>query len=79
VGFRYYNKNQYEKALALYRRAVELTLDNPLAHADIGWAKLGLGQTAEAIQAFEKALRLNPPEEVAEFARKGLDEARQKK
>jgi tetratricopeptide (TPR) repeat protein len=65
--------------LALYNRALEITPDNPIAYIDIGWAKLGLGQAAEAIQAFERALKLNPPKIVADYARKGLKEARSRK
>ena len=34
AGFMYYGKNEYEKALALYKRALEITPDNPLAYTD---------------------------------------------
>lgn len=75
AGFRYYDRKEYAKALTLYERALELTPQNALAFTDIGWTKLALGQKAEAIQAFERALKLNPPEQVKEYARKGLKEA----
>jgi tetratricopeptide (TPR) repeat protein len=79
AGFRYYDKNEYQEALMLYKRALEITPDNPTAYIDIGWAKLALGQTAEAIQAFEKALKLNPSKTVLDYARQGLKEARSKR
>jgi tetratricopeptide (TPR) repeat protein len=79
AGFQYAARGSYEKALALYLRALEISPDNPLAYTDIGWSMLGMGKTQEAIEAFEKALRLDPPQEVKEYARKGLKEARAKK
>ena len=79
AGFKYHEKKDYGGALALYNRALLITPDNPLAYADIGWTKLEIGQTQEAIEAFEKALTLNPSKEVKEYARKGLKEARAKK
>lgn len=79
AGFQSAARGNYEKAIALYRRALELTPDNPLAYTDIGWSLLGMGKTQEAIEAFEKALKLNPSKEVTEYTRKGLSEARGKK
>ncbi len=79
AGFQYAARGSYEKALALYRRALEITPDNSLAYTDIGWSMLGMGKTEEAIEAFEKALKLNPSQEVKEYARKGLKEALAKK
>jgi len=79
AGFECVNRGEHEKALALYERALELTPANPLAYADIGWAKLKLGKTEEAIDAFDKALQLKPTKQVAEYARQGLKEARARK
>jgi len=79
AGFKYHEKKDYGGALALYNRALLITPANPLAYADIGWTKLEIGQPQEAIEAFEKALTLNPSKEVKEYARKGLKEARAKK
>ena len=78
AGFQYAARKDFEKALALYYRALELTPGNPLAYTDIGWSLLGMGKTQEAIKAFEKALELNPPKEVKEYASQGLKEARAK-
>lgn len=79
AGFEYAARGEYEKALPLYLRALELTPANPLAYADIGWSKLKLGKTQESIDAFEKALKLKPTKQVQEYARKGLEEARARK
>ncbi len=79
AGFQYAVRGSYEKALALYRRALEISPDNSLAYTDIGWSLLGMGKTQEAIKAFEQALELNPSPEVKEYARKGLNSARDKK
>jgi len=79
AGFEYATRSEHEKALALYKRALELTPVNPLAYADVGWSKLKLGKTQEAIDAFEKALELKPTKQVDEYARKGLKEARTRK
>jgi tetratricopeptide (TPR) repeat protein len=76
AGFRYYDGKEYAKALTLYERALELAPENPLAYTDIGWTKLALGQKQGAIEAFERALQLNPPEQVKDYARKGLKAAR---
>lgn len=79
AGFGYFNQNEFEKALTLYNRAAEISPLNPLVHTDIGWAKLRLGQKTEAIQSFEKALKLKPSKPVKEYAQKGLKEAKDKK
>jgi tetratricopeptide (TPR) repeat protein len=78
AGFRHGAAGNHEKALALYRRALEVTPDNPLAYTDIGWSLLKMGKKEEAIEAFEKALKLKPKGEVKEYARQGLAEARGK-
>ena len=76
AGFRHGANGNHEKALALYRRALEVTPDNPLAYTDIGWSLLKLGKKQEAVEAFEMALKLKPKGEVKEYARQGLAEAK---
>lgn len=78
AGFALAKAGNHEKALALYHRALEVTADNPLAYTDIGWSLLSLGKTREAVEAFEKALKLNPSPEVTEYARQGLARAQGK-
>lgn len=76
VGYQYYRKKDYERSLALYDRALAITPDNPMAYTDIGWSMLGMGRTQKAIDAFEKALALNPPEDLKQYAQAGLKQAR---
>jgi Tfp pilus assembly protein PilF len=79
AGFQYAERGNQEKALTLYRRALEISPNNALAYTDIGWSLLKTGKTQEAIEAFEKALKLNASKEVKEYARQGLSEARARK
>jgi tetratricopeptide (TPR) repeat protein len=78
AGFKLAERGSHEKALVLYRRALEITPESALVYTDIGWSMLGMGNTQEAIKAFEKALKLHPSKEVKEYARRGLKEAQAK-
>ncbi|MBX7221178.1 MAG: tetratricopeptide repeat protein [Blastocatellia bacterium] len=82
VGFQYYGRREFEKALDLFRRAEQIAPDNPLVYADLGWVMLDTGKKTEAIQLFEKALKMNAPKETKEmvrkFAQEGLNRAKAK-
>jgi Flp pilus assembly protein TadD len=45
---------------ALFRHALEVTANNPLAHDSLGSALSSKGQVEEAIRHYHEALRLNP-------------------
>lgn len=49
-----------DAALAVLQRARELRPDEPRVHGAVGLALSALGQAAEAVSAFEAALRLDP-------------------
>jgi tetratricopeptide (TPR) repeat protein len=45
---------------ALFRHAVEVTPDNPIAHAHLGAALLAQGRTDETLSHYREAIRLQP-------------------
>jgi Flp pilus assembly protein TadD len=51
----------------LFRRALEVTDDNYLAHNNLGYALDEKGQTEEAIRQFREALRLKPADADARY------------
>lgn len=60
VGVAAHRLAQYDKALAAYRRALEM---NPLdadGHANVGWLLLRAGRVADGLRELEMAVRLNP-------------------
>jgi tetratricopeptide (TPR) repeat protein len=60
----YFEKAQAEpdrtQAIELYREGVALCPDDDVAHYELGRALLDTGRSAEAEQAFEAALKINP-------------------
>jgi Flp pilus assembly protein TadD len=52
---------------------VELDPQNPRAHNNLGWVLLAIGNIEDAIRHFEKALELDPNDELA---RTNLNRAR---
>jgi Flp pilus assembly protein TadD len=60
LGNIYAVTGQPQKALAYYQRTLELEADNALAYNNEGTVLLQLGRRADAVRAFEAALRVNP-------------------
>jgi len=56
----FYNRGEYEKAIAGYEEAIKLSPDNWAYYFNLGLAFKKLGKMAEAREAFSKAVELNP-------------------
>ncbi len=71
----YAQQNRLPQALALVRDMVKRYPDNPTLHHQLGDMLLRSGKTAEARQAYEKALSLNPklPASRLQLARMDID------
>jgi clan AA aspartic protease (TIGR02281 family) len=67
-----YAKGDYTAAERLFSQALAQAPDEPLLHYHQGITLMRLSRWREASAAFEAALRLNPPGDVAAAAREGL-------
>jgi clan AA aspartic protease (TIGR02281 family) len=67
-----YTKGDFATAERLFRQALVRAPDEPLLHYHQGITLMRLSRWQEASAAFEAALRLNPPREVAAAAREGI-------
>jgi clan AA aspartic protease (TIGR02281 family) len=67
-----YAKGDYTAAERLFGQALAQAPDEPLLHYHQGITLMRLSRWREASAAFEAALRLNPPEDVAAAAREGI-------
>jgi clan AA aspartic protease (TIGR02281 family) len=67
-----YAKGDYTTAERLFSQALAQAPDEPLLHYHQGITLMRLSRWREASAAFEAALRLNPPEDVAAAAREGI-------
>lgn len=54
------NQNKVDEALADYKRVVQMAPENPMAHADLGFALFFSGDFAGAFTSFNQALALQP-------------------
>ena len=71
-----YRMKRWDEALAAYRKSVELNPGDPGGYSGIGMTLMNLGQRADAIPAFQEAVRLDPTREVDQRVLKGLLEER---
>jgi TolB-like protein/Tfp pilus assembly protein PilF len=60
LGQVYERMRQHEKAIAAGKRAIELNPNSALAHHWLGWTLIYAGRPDEAIEYFNKAIRLDP-------------------
>jgi tetratricopeptide (TPR) repeat protein len=74
IAVGHFNANQYEEAIAGFRKVVEAKPEFAEAYRDLGWALVNQGQMDEAKQSFGKYLELSPDASDAEEI-KGIVEA----
>lgn len=67
LGHLYFDTDQSKAAIRAYTRALELTPHNPDVLTDLGVMYRAEHLHQEALDAFEKALQLNPKHEIAQF------------
>jgi tetratricopeptide (TPR) repeat protein len=58
-------RGELDAAIGHYRAAAAIAPDRPLPHSSLGGVLLRLGRTAEAIAAYEEAVRRGPTDETA--------------
>jgi len=59
-GMEYYERGEYDEAVAEFQAAIELEPDDAGAHRNLGTAYLEQGKYEEAAAAYEKAIELDP-------------------
>lgn len=67
---------KHAEAIELYRRAIRLDPDEPIAHFDLALSLLQLGQEAEAQVELERAIALDPKNDNARELLRTLHEAK---
>ena len=59
-GMEYYERGEYDEAVAKFQAAIELEPDDAGTHRNLGTAYLEQGKYEEAAAAYEKAIELDP-------------------
>src|SRR5579862_2785240 len=59
-GRKFSNKKMYAEAEMSFRKAIELAPDLAIAYNNLGWVIEMQGNTNEAIDCYEKALKVDP-------------------
>jgi tetratricopeptide (TPR) repeat protein len=65
LGSAFYDKEDYNNALAVYRKALELQPHNPKIHCNLGFLYWGKADTEEAIKSYELAIKYNDRYDIA--------------
>jgi Flp pilus assembly protein TadD len=60
LGWVYYQKGDYERAIKELERAVAMTPDDPVINEHLGDGYLKLNKKAKALEAYKRALQLDP-------------------
>lgn len=80
VGFVYYRRGSHEAALQQFRYAIELADSRsgaaPVYHYHLGLALMALGREAEAAEAFDRTLAIDPAFADAAAARRQIEQTR---
>ncbi|MCI0517642.1 MAG: polysaccharide deacetylase family protein [Woeseiaceae bacterium] len=77
LGFMYYKLDQMDEAILWIKKAISLDPNRIVAYRNLGDAYEGLGRSADAGQAYEKYLSLNPPAKSAASIKDKLKNLRQ--
>ena len=78
MGIAYGKLEQYEEALAGYKKATDLKPDYALAYRDMGKAYSDLGQDDDAIAAYKMFIAVQPTGEEADSVRERISELSKK-
>ncbi len=60
IGALFGQRNEYEQAVDMLRRAAEVQPDDATVHSNLGWALLSRGLSQDAEASFGRALKLDP-------------------
>jgi len=67
LGYLAFTKRDTQEAVRKYKRAIELNPNFAIAYGYMGWALAFDGQSDEAIEYFERALRMSPHDPLGAF------------
>ena len=65
MGSAFYDKQEYNNALTVYRRALELDPSNAKIHCNLGFLHWGKGDIAEAMKEYELAIKFDSTYDIA--------------
>ncbi len=65
LGFWKIKNNQYQEAILVNEKVIEINNLNVVAYNNLGWAYMKLGMRDKAIESFKKALEINPDFDLA--------------
>ena len=74
MGFNHFKLKEHEKAIACFKKVLQLDPGSAIDYANIASNYRDMGQKKEAIQYYEMALAMDP---AIEFARDNLTKLRQ--
>ena len=64
-GAAYYEKAEFDRAIADFTKAIDLNPKSALAYCNLGWTYEAMGDEREAIVHYRRALELDPSLEAA--------------
>jgi tetratricopeptide (TPR) repeat protein len=79
LGWVYYKKGEYEKAVTELEKAIEMTPDDPIITEHLGDGYLKVNLLEKALELYERALQLKPKEEQVDRLKKKIKEIKAKK
>jgi cytochrome c-type biogenesis protein CcmH/NrfG len=67
LGNAYFDTDQYEKAIAAYRKSLAIDPKNPNVWTDMGVMYRRRGEPQKAVEAFDQAAEMDPKHEISRF------------